>query len=98
MTLRLRRARWAAEVSGHANAARASLLEMAAGFDAGTNASKNSVAGRSQKSIAALSIRDIPPQFGSERTERGCLQLPPRAIRAHTGSSEIHKEHFSVPS
>jgi len=30
------------------------------GFDGGENASKNKVAGRSQKSIAAVSIRAVP--------------------------------------
>jgi len=84
MTLRLRRARWAAEVIGHANAARASPFELATGFDAGTNASKNSVAGRSQKSIAALSIRDTP--LSSDRNERredarNCRRAPSGHIR-----------------
>jgi hypothetical protein len=56
MTLRLRRTRWAAGVSGNANATLASPLTSAIGFDAVTNASKSNVAGRSQKSMTALSM------------------------------------------
>ena len=82
MTFRLRRARRAPEVGGNANA---SCVSGAMGFDAGTNASKNNVAGRSQMSIAALSIWIIPSV--GIATERGCLQLAPRTIRAHTGVS-----------
>jgi len=40
--------RWAAEACG--------MISATTGFDLGKNASRNNVAGRSQKSIAALSI------------------------------------------
>jgi hypothetical protein len=53
-----------------------------AGFGGGKNASKNNLVGRSQKSIAALSIGCS--LFGSERRS-GCSQLRMRAIRDHTG-------------
>jgi hypothetical protein len=59
-TLRLRRIRWAAGADGRNLAT--------TGFGAGENTSKNKVAGRSQKLIAAASIRTVP--HGSVRQER----------------------------
>jgi len=89
MIFRLRRARWAAQGSGNANATRASPLRSAIRLDAGTNASKNNVAGRSQRSMAALSIRTIPSVgIGAEKNARYCSCTPSGRIR---GASENAK-------
>src|SRR6516162_10161171 len=60
ITLRLRRIRWAVGANG--------MNSATTGFGAGENASKNKVAGRSQKLNAAVSIRTVP--HGSVRQER----------------------------
>lgn len=72
-TLRLRRTRWAAGVSG---------MISAAGFGAGKNASKNNVAGRSQKSIAALSIGlFLSWDRNGKKLARNCRHAPSGRIR-----------------
>jgi len=94
MTLRLRRTRRPAGVSGNPNATRVSQL--GTGFDAGTNASKNNVAGRSQKSIAALSICTIPLSW--DRTGERMLAIAAARHPCAYGVASICTGNiFSVP-
>ena len=55
-------------------------------FGGGENASKNKVAGRSHKSIAAVSIRTVPHWRCAAGTEAAGTQLTAPAIREHTGA------------
>jgi predicted kinase len=83
MTLRLRRIRWAAGASG---------MVSAIGFDAGKSASKNNVADRSQKSIAALSIGlFLSRGRNAMRDARNCRRRP---LREYTG---LAKSNLSEP-
>src|ERR1700747_2337957 len=81
MIFRLRRIRWVIGVNG---------MISAAGFDAGKNASKNNVAGRSQKSIAAASIGLF---LGWDRNAvqdgRNCRGAPSGSIRGCLHSPRI---------
>jgi hypothetical protein len=73
--LRLRRMRWAAGVSG--------MMIAGAGFGAGKNASRNIVAGKSQRSIAALSIGSAPRfGVGTVQAAFNCRRAPSGTIRS----------------
>jgi hypothetical protein len=77
ITLRLRRIRWAVGANG--------MNSATTGFGAGENASKNKVAGRSQKLIAAASIGTVPYWQCATGTEAACQQFTAQAIRERTG-------------
>jgi len=75
MILCLRRMRWAAGVSG---------MILGGGFGAGKNASKNNVAGRTQKSIAALSIEQASVGRNAVQDARVFRRPPSGSIRVCT--------------
>ena len=90
ITLRLRRIRWAVGTNG--------MNSATTGFGAGENASKNKVAGRSQKLNAAASIRTVP--HGSVRQERRqrASNLPRRpsgSIRGQCLHCQVEAPGFS---
>ena len=84
ITLRLRRIRWAVGTNG--------MNSATTGFGAGQNASKNKVAGRSQKLIAAASIGTCSSWQCATGTEAARQQFTAQAIREHTGAV------FTLPS
>jgi hypothetical protein len=70
-------------------------------FGGSENASKNKVAGRSHKLIAAVNIRTVPHWQCAAGTEAACSQLRARAIRGHTGavfSTENSPVPLAMPS